>query len=145
MSLALKEAGKAYLSNEVPVGAVIVKNNKIIARAHNLIKTKKDPTAHAEILAIRKASKKIKNECLLDTNLYVTVEPCSMCVGAIIHSRINKLIIGANDPKTGACGSAFRIINSKKSNHKIIVKKGVLKKECSDIIKKFFQKKRKAG
>ncbi|MCX8093086.1 MAG: tRNA adenosine(34) deaminase TadA [Candidatus Goldbacteria bacterium] len=142
MRQALKEAEKAYKKDEVPVGTVIVYNNKIIARAHNLIKTKKDPTAHAEILAIKKAAKKLNNERLIDTSLYVTLEPCAMCVGAIILARIKNLIFGASDPKTGACGSVFDIINSKKNNHRVNVTSDVLKNKCAEIIKKFFKSKR---
>ena len=127
----------------MPVGAVIVKDNKIIVRAHNLISKKKDPLAHAEMLAIKKAAKKLKNERLLNTSLYVNIEPCSMCAGAIVLARIETLVFGAKDLKTGACGSVFKIINSKKNNHKVKVKKGVMSKECSDIIKKFFKEKRR--
>jgi len=143
MQQALKEAQKAYKKDEVPVGAVIVKNKKIIARAHNLIKTKKDPTAHAEILVIKKASLKLKNERLIDSDLYVTIEPCAMCAGAIILARIKNLFFGAKDPKTGACGSVFDIINNKKNNHTVNVTEGILKDQCSDILKKFFERKRK--
>jgi len=143
MQQALKEAQKAFEEDEVPVGAVIVKNKKIIARAHNLIKTKKDPTAHAEILVIKKASLKLKNERLIDSDLYVTIEPCAMCAGAIILARIKNLFFGAKDPKTGACGSVFDIINNKKNNHTVNVTEGILKDQCSDILKKFFERKRK--
>jgi len=143
MQQALKEAQKAYKKDEVPVGAIIVKNKKIIARAHNLIKTKKDPTAHAEILVIKKASLKLKNERLIDSDLYVTIEPCAMCAGAIILARIKNLFFGAKDPKTGACGSVFDIINNKKNNHTVNVTEGILKDQCSDILKKFFERKRK--
>lgn len=142
MQEALKEAKKAYKKDEVPVGAVIVLKNKIIARAHNLVKAKKDPTAHAEILAIKKASKKINNERLIDTSIYVTIEPCAMCAGAIILARIKNLVFGAYDPKTGACGSVFNIINNKKNNHKINIVSGIMTNECSGIIKKFFENKR---
>ncbi len=143
MKLAIKEAKKAYKKDEVPVGAVVVKNGRIISKAHNLIKRLKDPTAHAEILAIKKASKKIKNERLLGMKLYTTLEPCSMCAGAIILARIETLVFGAKDPKTGACGSVFKIINNKKNNHRIKVIKGVLERECGEIIKNFFKEKRK--
>jgi tRNA(adenine34) deaminase len=142
MREAIKEAEKSFIKDEVPVGAVIVYGNKIIARAHNLIKTKKDPTAHAEILAIKKATKKLNNERLPDSSLYVTIEPCAMCAGAIILARIKNLIFGAYDPKTGACGSVFKIINNKKNNHKVNVVSGILKNECAEMIKKFFINKR---
>ncbi len=142
MKEALQEALKAYKKDEVPVGAVIVFENKIIARAHNLIKTKKDPTAHAEMLAIKKASKKLKNERLLNTSLFTTIEPCSMCAGAIILARIKNLVFGARDPKTGACGSVFDIINSDKNNHSVNIVSGIMQKECGQIIKNFFKNKR---
>ncbi len=142
MKEALKEAEKAYKKDEVPVGAVIVQNEKIISRAHNLIKSKKNPAGHAEILAIQKASKKLNSERLIGTSLYVTIEPCAMCAGAIILARVGKLVFGADDPKTGACGSVYKIINNKKNNHKVKVIKGVMQKECAEIIKKFFKRKR---
>jgi tRNA(adenine34) deaminase len=142
MEEALKEAEKAYKKDEVPVGAVIVKEGKIISKAHNLIKNKKNPTGHAEILAIQKAARKLKNERLNDVVLYTTLEPCAMCSGAIILARISTLVFGAHDPKTGACGSVYKIINNKKNNHKVKVINGVMKEESSDIIKKFFKEKR---
>lgn len=143
MKQAIKEAEKAYKKDEVPVGAILVKQDKIIARAHNLIRKLKDPTAHAEILAIKKAGKKIGNERLIGTTLYTTIEPCSMCAGAIILARIEKLVFGAQDLKTGACGSVFKIINNKKNNHKVKIVKNVMKEECAEIIQKFFKEKRK--
>lgn len=142
MKEALKEAKKAYKKDEVPVGAVIVKEGKIISRAHNLIKNKKNPAGHAEILAIQKAAKKLNNERLIGTNIYVTIEPCAMCAGAIILARVGTLVFGADDPKTGACGSVYKIINNKKNNHKVKVIKDVMKEECADIIRKFFKGKR---
>jgi tRNA(adenine34) deaminase len=143
MKEAIKEAEKSFKKDEVPVGAVLVYENKIIARAHNLIKTKKDPTAHAEILAIRKAAKKMNNERLIDVSLYVTIEPCAMCAGAIILARIKNLFFGARDPKTGACGSVFDVISNKKNNHKVNVISGIMGNECAGIMKKFFKNKRK--
>jgi len=143
MNLALKEAIKAYKKDEVPVGAVLVKDEKVIARAHNLIKTLKDPTAHAEMLVIKKVSKKINNERLHGTKLYVTIEPCAMCAFAIVLARVETLVFGAADLKTGACGSVYRIINNKKNNHRVKVVKGILKEECAKIIQKFFIEKRK--
>ena len=110
MNEALKEAQKAYKKEEVPVGAIIVKNGKIIARAHNIKETKKNAVGHAEILAIEKACKKLKAWRLLDCEMYVTLEPCSMCAGALINSRIKKVYIGADDPKTGACGSVLNLL-----------------------------------
>ena len=138
MEEALKEAQKAYGKNEVPVGAVIVKNEKIIARAHNLRETKNMSTAHAEILAIEKASKKLDSWRLIDCDMYVTLEPCTMCMGAIISSRINNLYIGALDPKTGACGS-FINLSKYKYNHKVNIITGILNNKCEYILKDFFK------
>lgn len=144
MKEALKEAKKAYEKLEVPVGAVIVKDGKIIARAHNLKETKFDTTKHAEILAIQKASKKINSWRLIDCEMYVTLEPCSMCAGALINSRIKKVYIGANDEKTGAVGSVFNLLEDYTFNHKVEVEKGILKDECESILKEFFKELRKA-
>ncbi len=143
MKEALKEAKKAYEKLEVPVGAVIVKDNKIIARAHNLKETKKDTTNHAEILAIQKASKKLEAWRLNDCEMYVTLEPCSMCAGAIINSRIKKIYIGALDEKTGAAGSVLNLFEDYKFNHKVEVEKGILKEDCENILKSFFKELRK--
>ena len=143
MKEALKEAKKAYEKLEVPVGCVIVKDGKIIARAHNLKETKADTTKHAEILAIQKASKKLNSWRLLDCEMYVTLEPCSMCAGAIINSRIKKIYIGALDEKTGACGSVLNLFEDYKFNHKVEVQKDVMKIECETILKEFFKELRK--
>ena len=143
MKQALKEAEKAYKKLEVPVGAIIVKNGKVIARAHNQKEEKKDTTKHAEILAIQKASKKLQSWRLIDCEMYITLEPCSMCAGAIINSRIKKIYIGANDEKTGAAGSVLNLFNDYKFNHKVEVEKGLLKKECEKILKDFFKELRK--
>lgn len=143
MKAALKEAKKAYDKLEVPVGAVIVKDGTIIARAHNLKETKFDTTKHAEILAIQKASKKLKSWRLLDCEMYVTLEPCSMCAGAIINSRIKKLYIGTLDPKTGAAGSVLNLFTDYPFNHKVEVETNILKLECEKILKDFFKKLRK--
>ena len=142
MKEALKEAKKAYDKLEVPVGAVIVKDGKIIARAHNLKETKKDTTKHAEILAIEKASKKLGAWRLLDCEMYVTLEPCSMCAGAMINSRIKKLYIGALDEKTGAAGSVLNLFDYT-FNHKVEVEKGIMKENCEKILKNFFKDLRK--
>lgn len=139
MKEALKEAKKALEIEEVPVGAVIVKDGKIIARAHNTKETKKDATCHAEILAIKKACKKLDSWRLLDCEMYVTLEPCSMCAGALINSRIKKLYIGTDDSKTGACGSVLNLLEDYKFNHKIEIHKYILKEECEDELKKFFK------
>lgn len=139
MRQALKEAKKAYDKLEVPVGAVIVKDDKIIARAHNIKETKFDTTKHAEILAIQKASKKLKSWRLLDCEMYVTLEPCSMCTGALINSRIRKVYIGANDEKTGAVGSVLNLLEDYTFNHKVEFEKGILKHECECLLKEFFK------
>ncbi len=143
MKEALKEARKAYEKGEVPVGAVIVKNEKIIARAHNLKEIKKDTTKHAEILAIQKASKKLEAWRLEECKMYVTLEPCTMCAGAMINSRIKKVVIGTLDQKTGACGSVLNLFEDYKFNHKVEYKVGVLQKECEEILKEFFKDLRK--
>ena len=140
MKEALKEAKKAVEKLEVPVGAVIVKDGKIIAKAHNQKETKFDTTKHAEILAIQKASKKLKSWRLLDCDMYVTLEPCSMCAGAIINSRIRKLYIGTIDEKTGAAGSVLNLFEDYTFNHKVEVQKGIMKEECEKILKDFFKK-----
>ena len=143
MKLALKEAQKAYDKLEVPVGAVIVKDGKVIAKAHNLKETKFDTTKHAEILAIQKASKKLGSWRLLDCEMYVTLEPCSMCAGAMINSRIKKVYIGALDEKTGACGSVLNLLEDYPFNHKIEIEKGILQVECENMLKDFFKMLRK--
>ena len=143
MKQALKEAEKAYKKLEVPVGAIIVKDGKIIARAHNQKETKTDTTKHAEILAIQKASKKIKSWRLIDCEMYVTLEPCSMCAGAIINSRIKKIYIGAMDEKTGAVGSVLNLFEDYTFNHKVEVKTGIMENECQQILKDFFKELRK--
>ena len=143
MKEALKEAKKAYNKLEVPVGAVIVKDGKIIARAHNLKETKYDTTKHAEILAIQKASKKLESWRLIDCEMYVTLEPCSMCAGALINARIKKVYIGALDEKTGAAGSVLNLFQDYTFNHKVEVEKGVLQTDCEKILKDFFKMLRK--
>ena len=143
MKEALKEAEKAYEKLEVPVGAVIVKDGKIIARAHNQKETTFDTTKHAEILAIQKASKKLKSWRLLDCDMYVTLEPCSMCAGAIINSRIRKVYIGSNDEKTGAVGSVLNLFTDYKFNHNVQFEKGILDNECKKILQDFFKALRK--
>jgi len=142
MKEALKEARKAFSKDEVPVGSVIVHKNTIIARAHNQIKTLKDPTAHAEMIAITQAANTLQNERLIGCSMYVTIESCSMCVGAMVLARIKDLFYAAGDSKTGACGSAIKLINHKKLNHKIKIKKGILKEEASFLIREFFKTKR---
>ena len=143
MKEALKEAKKAYDKLEVPVGAVIVKDGKIIARAHNQKETKFDTTKHAEILAIQKASKKLQSWRLINCEMYITLEPCSMCTGAIINSRISKIYIGAMDEKTGAVGSKLNLLKDYTFNHKVEIEKGILQEECEAILKQFFKYLRK--
>ncbi len=144
MKEALKEAKKAYDKLEVPVGCVIVKDGKIIARGHNLKETKQDTTKHAEMIAIQKASKKLNSWRLLDCEMYVTLEPCSMCAGAIIQSRIKKIYIGTLDEKTGAAGSVLNLFEDYTFNHKVEVETGILKTDCENILKAFFKELRKA-
>ena len=139
MKEALKEALKAYEKKEVPVGAVIVKDGKVIARAHNIKEEKRDTTKHAEILAISKASKKLSSWRLTDCEMYVTLEPCSMCAGACIQARIKKIHIGTMDLKTGACGSVLNLLEDYTFNHKVELETGILKKECENLLKKFFK------
>jgi tRNA(adenine34) deaminase len=139
MKIALKEAKKAYNKDEIPVGAVIIKNGEVVAKAYNLKETKQDTTNHAEILAIKKASKKLGTWRLTDCEMYVTLEPCSMCAGALIQSRIKKVYIGAMDYKTGACGSILNLLEDYPCNHKVEVQTGVMQEECEQIIKNFFK------
>ena len=143
MSEALKEAQKAFEEDEVPVGAVIVHEGRIIARGHNQIERLKDPTAHAEIIAITSAANYLGTKWLNGSSLYVTIEPCSMCAGAMVLARVKNLCFGASDPKTGACGSIIDIANHKKLNHRIKTTRGVLEAECGSLLKDFFRKKRK--
>lgn len=143
MKIALKEAKKAYDKEEIPVGAVIVKDGKVVAKAHNLKELKNDTTKHAEILAIQKASKKLDSWRLQDCEMYVTLEPCSMCAGALIQSRIKKVYIGTMDYKTGACGSVLNLLNDYKFNHYVEIETGILADECEKILKDFFKGLRK--
>ena len=143
MKEALKEAKKAYEKDEVPVGAIIVKDGKIISRAYNLKESKKDTTCHAEILAIKKASKKLESWRLEGCTMYVTLEPCPMCSGALIQSRIDKVVIGTMDYKTGACGSVLNLSNDYKFNHKLDIEAGIMKEECEKILQDFFKYLRK--
>ena len=143
MNEALKEAKKAYKKLEIPVGAVIVKDGEIIARAHNVKEEKNDATKHAEILAIQKASKKLETWRLNDCEMYVTLEPCSMCAGAMIQARLKKVYIGTMDEKTGACGSVLNLPKDYKFNHNVDVEYGVCKEECEKILKDFFKELRK--
>ena len=138
MKEALKEAKKAYNKEEIPVGAIIVKDGKIIARGHNLKESKKSSISHAEILTIEKANKKLNAWRLEGCEMYVTLEPCMMCMGAIINARIKKIYIGTLDPKTGACESVINIDNYK-FNHIVEIETGILRNECENILKDFFK------
>ncbi len=142
MSEALKEAAKAFEDDEVPVGAVIVHEGKIIARGYNQIERLKDPTAHAEMIALTSATNYLGSKWLNEATLYVTIEPCSMCAGAFVLARIKEIYFGARDPKTGACGSVFSIAHSDKLNHRIAVHGGLLAEECGAMLSEFFKKKR---
>ena len=138
MRLALKEAKKAYDAGEIPVGAVIVREGDIISVAHNTRETSNDASSHAEISAIRKAGKALGTWRLSDCDIYVTLEPCAMCAGALIQSRIRTLYFGASDPKAGAVGSVINVLTVKDFNHKVDVIAGILEDECSALLKDFF-------
>lgn len=142
INIALELADKAEQAGEVPVGAVLVLDNKVIGEGYNLVISGHDPCAHAEIMALRNGGDSIKNYRLIDATLYVTLEPCCMCAGAIIHSRIKRVVYGANDLKTGAAGSAFNLLNDKKHNHQVEVESGILAEVCSEKISHFFSKRR---
>ncbi len=144
MELAIEQAELAGKKEEVPVGAVLVsESGKIISKAHNLTIALCDPTAHAEILLIKKAATVLQNYRLIDTRLYVTIEPCMMCMAAAVHARIKLIVFGASDPKWGAAGSIYEFHNDMRLNHRPEIIKGVMEKNCEGIIKKFFEKKRK--
>ncbi len=144
MEEALREAQRALALGEVPVGAVVVQDGRVIARGSNQPIATNDPTAHAEILALREAGQTLGNYRLLDCDLYVTVEPCAMCAGAITHARVRRLIYGAEDPKAGAVHSMLQVLNHPKLNHKVEVTSGVLAARCMDLVQTFFREKRKA-
>ena len=143
MREAFKEAEKALKKKEVPVGAVVVHEKRIIGRGHNQTETLKDATAHAEILAIGAASNFLNSWRLTGASIYVTVEPCIMCAGAIILSRLDRLVFGARDPKAGACGSLYNLPQDIRLNHQVEILSGILEEECKSIIKAFFEKLRK--
>ena len=139
MKKALEEAHKALSTYEVPIGAIIVYKGEIIGRGYNKRESLKDPLAHAEIIAISQASKNLGNWRLMDCTLYVTLEPCPMCAGAIINSRIDRVVIGARDFKMGCCGSVINLLDNPNFNHRPIVEFGILEEECSSIISNFFK------
>ncbi len=145
LRLALEEARSAEAAGDVPVGAVIVHDGVVIGRGQNRVERLRDPTAHAEILAIREACAALGYERLAGAALYVTLEPCSMCAGAIVLARLDRLVFGASDPKTGACGSLRDIVRDSRLNHRVEVTRGVLENTCSNLLKDFFREKREAG
>lgn len=138
MKAALREAQKAYLLEEVPIGCVIVQNDKIIARGYNRRNTDKNTLAHAELAAIKKASKKTGDWRLEDCTMYVTLEPCQMCAGAIVQSRMKEVVIGAMNAKAGCAGSVLNLLQMAQFNHQVIITKGVLEEECSTMLSRFF-------
>jgi len=143
MLKALEQAKNAASQQEVPIGAVAIQNGKIIARAHNLRESRQDPLGHAEIYLISKISKKIKSWRLGSVTVYVTLEPCLMCMGALLQARIGRLVYGCKDPKAGACGSLYDLSQDQRLNHRIEVESGILGKECAEILSKFFKNLRK--
>lgn len=143
MRLAIKEAKKAEMIDEVPIGAVIVKDGKVIARAHNKKENKNQATRHAEIEAIEKATKKVNNWWLEDCDIYVTLEPCAMCAGALINSRLRNIYFGAYDKKGGCCGSLYNLPVDTRFNHRLGVEGGILEEECATLLTNYFKKKRK--
>ena len=142
MQIAINESIASKSNDEVPVGAVIVRNGELIAQAHNQPISTNDPTAHAEILAIRKAGEKEKNYRLVGATLYVTLEPCLMCLGALMHARIERIVFGAKNTKNGFCGSLLDMTNDKQFNHRVIVTGGILEKQCQEILRSFFRLRR---
>ena len=142
MRLALEEASLAIRAGEVPVGALVIKEGEIIGRGHNRSLLDYDPSAHAEIVALREAAARLRNHRLTGCTMFVTIEPCAMCAGALVHARVARLVYGASDPKAGAVSSLLQVVNHPGLNHKMEVKSGVLERECSEILQKFFQEKR---
>ncbi len=145
MEHALREAELAYKRKEVPIGAVIVHKDRIIGKGYNQVESLRDPTAHAEMIAITAAAAHLGNHRFADCALYVTVEPCAMCAGAIVLARISRLVYGAADPKAGACGTLFNIVQDKRLNHRVEVVSGILEPKCSALMRDFFKKARTAG
>lgn len=143
MMAAIEEAGKAAAIGEVPIGAVVVRNGEIVGRGYNLRETQKDPTLHAEMIAIREASEKLGGWRLIGCTLYVTLEPCPMCAGAIVQSRIEQVVYGARDPKAGCAGTLMNLLEEPRFNHQVPVIEGVLAEECAQLLKDFFRGLRK--
>jgi tRNA(adenine34) deaminase len=145
MELAFREAQKAYEEGEVPIGAVVVFENRVIGKGYNLTEKLQDPTAHAEMIAITAAAENLGSRRLLDTTMYVTLEPCAMCAGAIVLARIPNLVYAAPDPKSGACGSLYNIVQDERLNHRVNMVTGVLENKCSLILSEFFRKLRETN
>ena len=142
MELALEEAREAASLGDVPIGSVIVHKGDIVVRSHNLREALQDPTAHAEILALREAARKLDRWRLTGTTMYVTMEPCAMCAGALVLARIDRLVYGCWDPKAGACGSVFEIVRDPRMNHRMEVHAGLLEEECRSVLQEFFTNRR---
>ncbi len=142
MQYAFKEAEKAYEKNEIPIGAVVVFENHIIGKGYNQVETLRDPTAHAEIIALTSAAEYLSSKVLLGCTMYVTLEPCSMCAGAIVLSKLEALYFGAYDNKSGACGSVLNITNNKALNHQLSVTGGIMDDRCGELLRSFFDVKR---
>jgi tRNA(adenine34) deaminase len=142
MRMALREAERGAREGEVPVGAVLVRDGQVLGRAHNRPIHLHDPSAHAEILVLRRAARKVLNYRLEGCDLYVTIEPCVMCAGAIVQARLRRTVFGARDPKAGACGSALRVLNNAKLNHRVELEKGILAADCASVIQEFFRVRR---
>ena len=145
MTLALREAQRGSDEGEVPVGAVLAQEDRLVARAHNRPIHLNDPTAHAEVLALRRAAKKLGNYRLNDCTLYVTIEPCAMCAGAIVQARLRRVVFGASDRKAGAGGSALNVLNHPKLNHRVEVVRGVRADDCAGILRDFFRRRRETA
>lgn len=143
MQLALEQAALAAKAGEVPVGALVIKDGQVLSLGHNRTLLDNDPTAHAEMVALRQAAAKLDNYRLSGCEMFVTIEPCSMCAGALVHARLARLVYGASDPKAGAVGSALRVLNHPSLNHKMEVRSGVLESQCSELLQNFFRKRRK--
>ena len=142
MELALEQARQAAALEEVPVGALVIKDGEIVGQGHNRNLLDNDPTAHAEVVALRQAAARLGNHRLSGCTVYATIEPCPMCAGALIHARVSRLVYGASDPKAGAAGSVLQVLNHPSLNHKMEVASGVLASKCSELLQEFFRRKR---
>lgn len=145
MDIALGEAELAAANGDVPVGAVAVFDDEVIAKGHNMREALNDPTAHAEMLVIREAAMKLGRWRLRDVTLYVTIEPCAMCAGAVVLARISRIVYGAGDPKGGACGSVFQIMQEPRLNHRVEIVSGIMEAECGGILQSFFERRRRVS